>query len=86
MLSIRSASWWRPINQGVEQQSGREADATLKTLHDAQAPDRRTVKFQTAPDGTVSFEEGWDEKSIVPVEIPQLRGIAGAPASGEVLF
>lgn len=63
-----------------------EANATLKTLHEAQGPDGRTVKFQTTSDGTVSFEDGWNEKNIVPVEIPQLRGIAGAPASGMVLI
>lgn len=45
-------------------------------------------KFKSAGDGTeaIIITDGWAEKNIERVEIPQLRGIKGAPASGKVQF
>jgi hypothetical protein len=63
-----------------------QADATLKELREARDPSGKIAKFTTSSDGTISFADAWDEKNVVPVEIPQLRGIPGAPLDGTIRF
>jgi hypothetical protein len=49
------------------------------------------VKFKVQPDGSIEFEDGWDEKNIEVVEIPELKGVSllsgsGPSFSGKVKF
>jgi hypothetical protein len=45
-------------------------------------------KFKSAGDGTeaIIVTDGWAEKNIERVEIPQLKGMKGVPASGKIQF
>ena len=47
-------------------------------------------KFEAAPVAgnreNIRILGDWEERQIVRVEVPQLRGIAGAPASGKISF
>lgn len=45
-------------------------------------------KFKSAGDGTeaIIITDGWAEKNIERVEIPQLKGMKGVPASSKVQF
>jgi hypothetical protein len=45
-------------------------------------------KFKSAGDGTeaIIVTDGWAEKNIQRVELPQLAGVKGAPQSGKVTF
>lgn len=45
-------------------------------------------KFKSAGDGTeaIIVTDGWADKNIVRVEIPQLKGMKNVPASGKIQF
>lgn len=45
-------------------------------------------RYKSAGDGTENIVvlDDWQKKNIVSVEIPQLKGVKGAPASGKVQF
>ncbi|MCC6727259.1 MAG: peptidoglycan-binding protein, partial [Saprospiraceae bacterium] len=45
-------------------------------------------KFKSAGDGTeaIIITDGWAEKNIERLEIPQLKGIKGVPQSGKIQF
>lgn len=61
----------------------------LKALGDA---GRRRLfgefRYQALPGGSddIKILGGWTKQNIVSVKIPELRGVFGAPASGNVLF
>lgn len=47
-----------------------------------------SFKFRPADDGTdnIIVTDDWAQKNIIKVELPQLKGVQGAPASGKVTF
>lgn len=66
--------------------------AELKPLTSTAARQKLFGAFKFAPEPVAGNAENirilgdWEDKNIVRVEIPQLRGIVGAPASGQVRF
>ena len=66
--------------------------AALKPLTSTQGRQKifGAFKFEAAPVAgnreNIRILGDWEERQIIRVEVPQLRGIAGAPASGKVRF
>jgi hypothetical protein len=57
-----------------------------KQILSTKGPTGDQVQYEVDEDGMLKFISGWSEADVVPVAIPQLAGVAGAPASGSVRF
>ncbi len=49
-------------------------------------PRGEPISYLVDQQGRIQFEGSWREDNIISVEIPQLKGVPGAPKSGLILF
>ena len=57
-----------------------------KQILSTKGPTGGQVQYEVDENGMLKFISGWSDADVVPVAIPQLAGVAGAPASGNVRF
>jgi hypothetical protein len=80
------------VEAGLIQSLNRENIAGLAKkpdqlpLYRTAGPSGESIEYRVDEGGQVAFISNWSETDIIEVEVPQLRGIQGAPQSGKIKF
>lgn len=75
----KTSPLWPPLPAGARGWTPAERDAALGKFSYVAAP------TDTNPEG-IKILGGWEQQNVIRVDVPQLKTVKGAPASGRVSF